>query len=95
MLADTKPIPTENLRSANSKLNGLTGEYFANMDFGGFQRFFNSIGNLGGFFGPYIVGFLDKKTGSFCSEIIYLSCSAFIAAILILLVKHFNKISEN
>lgn len=56
--------------------------------------FINSVGNLGGFFGPYIVGFLDEKTGSFYSGIIYLSCSALMGAILILMVKHSSKISE-
>ena len=56
--------------------------------------FINSVGNLGGFFGPYIVGFLDKKTGSFYSGIIYLSCSAMLAAIFILMVKHSTKTNE-
>jgi sugar phosphate permease len=50
--------------------------------------FINSVGNLGGFFGPAIVGYLDNKTGSFYSGIIYLSCSALAGAILILMVKH-------
>lgn len=53
--------------------------------------FINSVGNLGGFFGPYIVGYLDNKTGSFYAGIVYLSCSAFAAAILILMVKHSPK----
>lgn len=48
----------------------------------------NSIGNLGGFVGPYIVGYLNNKTNSFYAGIIYLSCSALIAAVLILLVRH-------
>jgi D-galactonate transporter len=46
----------------------------------------NSVGNLGGFAGPYIVGYLSKTTGSFYGGIIYLSCSAFAAALLILAV---------
>jgi len=48
----------------------------------------NSVGNLGGFAGPYIVGYLTNKTGSFYAGVIYLSCSALVGAILILLVKH-------
>ena len=48
----------------------------------------NSVGNLGGFAGSYIVGYVSNKTGSFYGGVIYLSCSALIAAILILLVKH-------
>jgi len=46
----------------------------------------NSVGNLGGFVGPYIVGYLVKATGSFYGGIVYLSCSAFIAALLVLAV---------
>ncbi|HVE58831.1 MAG TPA: MFS transporter [Pyrinomonadaceae bacterium] len=47
----------------------------------------NSVGNLGGFVGTYIVGFLTNKTGTFYSGVIYLSCSALAAAILVLMVK--------
>ena len=54
----------------------------------------NSVGNLGGFVGPYIVGYLNNKTNSFYAPIIYLSCSALAAAILILLVQHSAKTSE-
>jgi MFS transporter, ACS family, tartrate transporter len=53
----------------------------------------NSVGNLGGFAGPYIVGFINGKTGSFYGGVIYLSCSALVAAILILLVKHSTRAS--
>lgn len=53
----------------------------------------NSVGNLGGFAGPYIVGYLTNKTGNFYAGVIYLSCSALVAAILILMVKATN-ISE-
>ena len=51
----------------------------------------NSVGNLGGFAGGYIVGYLETKTGSFYTGVIYLSCSAMLGAILILLVKHSSK----
>jgi D-galactonate transporter len=44
----------------------------------------NSIGNLGGFIGPYIVGYLNNKTNSFFEGILFLSASAVIAAILVL-----------
>ena len=54
----------------------------------------NSVGNLGGFVGPYIVGYLNNKTNSFYAGIIYLSCSALIAAFLILMVQHSPKIVE-
>jgi ACS family tartrate transporter-like MFS transporter len=50
----------------------------------------NSIGNLGGFVGPFIVGYLNNTTGSFYSGIIYLAVSALAGAILILLVNSSN-----
>lgn len=55
----------------------------------------NSVGNLGGFAGPYIVGYLTNKTGTFYSGVIYLSASALVAAILILLVKQTPKLSND
>ena len=44
----------------------------------------NSIGNLGGFAGPYIVGYLNNTSGTFLGGLLYLSFSAFMAAGLIL-----------
>ena len=38
-LEDTKPIPSENLLAADGKTNGLTGEYFANMNLEGKPAF--------------------------------------------------------
>jgi nitrate/nitrite transporter NarK len=43
----------------------------------------NSIGNLGGFAGPYVVGYVNSKTNSFFGGMLYLSLSAVVAAILI------------
>ena len=40
----------------------------------------NSIGNLGGFVGPYVVGYLSKRTNSFIAGVLYLSLSALLAA---------------
>src|SRR5262245_19748739 len=44
----------------------------------------NSIGNLGGFAGPYIVGYLSETTHSFLGGVLYLSVSALVAAALVL-----------
>jgi D-galactonate transporter len=48
----------------------------------------NSIGNLGGFAGPYVVGYLSKRTNSFISGVLYLSFSAFLAAGFVLMIWH-------
>jgi nitrate/nitrite transporter NarK len=47
----------------------------------------NSIGNLGGFAGPYIVGYLNEKMHSFIGGMLYLSLSAIVGAILILVLR--------
>lgn len=44
----------------------------------------NSVGNLGGFAGPFIVGYLSNVTNSFFGGVLYLSVSALVAAGLIL-----------
>ena len=53
----------------------------------------NSTGNLGGFAGPYIVGYLNKATGSFFAGMLYLSLSALVAAALILSLRVTRKTS--
>ncbi|HKA21761.1 MAG TPA: MFS transporter [Blastocatellia bacterium] len=44
----------------------------------------NSIGNLGGFAGPYIVGYISQATSSFLGGVLYLALSALVAAGLII-----------
>jgi MFS transporter, ACS family, tartrate transporter len=51
----------------------------------------NSFGNLGGFVGPFIVGYLSKKTGSYLGGILYLASSALIASFLILSLRATRK----
>src|SRR5258706_8772907 len=51
----------------------------------------NSIGNLGGWAGPWLVGYLSKATGSFISGAICLSLSALIAAALVLSIRATKK----
>jgi D-galactonate transporter len=47
----------------------------------------NSIGNLGGWAGPWLIGYLSKVTGSFVSGALCLALSAMIAAALVLSVR--------
>lgn len=44
----------------------------------------NSFGNLGGFVGPYVVGYLSATTKSFVAGVVYLSASALVAAVIVL-----------
>jgi MFS transporter, ACS family, tartrate transporter len=47
----------------------------------------NSIGNLGGFVGPYVVGYVSKTTNSFAGGVLYLSFSALLAAWFVLSIR--------
>jgi len=44
----------------------------------------NSLGNLGGFAGPFIVGYISQVTNSFLGGVVYLALSALVAAGLII-----------
>ncbi len=47
----------------------------------------NSMGNLGGFVGPYITGWIRQTTGSFAGAMVYLALSLAAAGFLILTLK--------
>jgi sugar phosphate permease len=48
----------------------------------------NSCGNLGGFVGPYIVGYVSQKTGTEMAGMWFLAGSAFIAPVLVLSLRY-------
>ena len=45
------------------------------------------MGNIGGFVGPYLIGFVRERTGSFESGLLVLAASLAVAAALALLVR--------
>ncbi len=47
----------------------------------------NSVGNLGGFAGPYAVGYISKRAHNFTAGVLCLSASALMAAVLVLLLR--------
>jgi ACS family tartrate transporter-like MFS transporter len=47
----------------------------------------NSIGNLGGFVGPYAVGLIRDMTGSFSGGIMFLVLSLLSAAVLLMAIR--------
>ncbi|PWT80475.1 MAG: MFS transporter [Acidobacteria bacterium] len=53
----------------------------------------NLIGNLGGFAGPYVVGYLSNLTNSFVGGIAYLSLSALVGAFLVLSLKKHDTVA--
>ena len=53
----------------------------------------NCIGNTGGFVGPYIVGFLSKKSGNYLSGVLFLVGSAILSGVLVLMVRKRKNLS--
>ena len=54
---------------------------------GSVMGFVNAIGNLGAYFAPLIVGYLNKRTGSFLAGFTYLGAITLVAAGLAALLK--------
>lgn len=55
----------------------------------------NSIGNLGGFTGPFLVGWLREKTGGFQVPLLVMAASLFIAALLAIIALKGNPRTES
>jgi nitrate/nitrite transporter NarK len=55
----------------------------------------NSVGNLGGFVGPMVMGYLASRTHSFSAALLYLVASLFASGILMLAVGRQAGGSEN
>ena len=51
----------------------------------------NSFGNIGGFVGPYAMGAINKRTGSFHGGLLLASISLFVSATLILMLRKSTK----
>ncbi len=47
----------------------------------------NSVGNLGGFFGPYTIGWLSDKMGSYAGGLWAVATALFLSGIVVLLVR--------
>jgi MFS family permease len=48
----------------------------------------NAVGNLGGFFGPFVLGFLRSTTGSFLQSAMFLALSCVFGAFLLLMLRY-------
>ena len=58
--------------------------------------FINSVGNLGGFLGPFVVGYIKDHTQSVTYGLVFLGCSVFTGAALALVVpkRQLEKVAE-
>jgi MFS transporter, ACS family, tartrate transporter len=54
----------------------------------------NSVGNLGGFVGPYAVGYIKGATGSFYAGLLFLAALILLAGLAALFVRHERSLEE-
>jgi ACS family tartrate transporter-like MFS transporter len=54
----------------------------------------NSIGNLSGFFAPYVIGYLHDTTGGFAAGLFVIAACALIAVVITLLLPHERRLEE-
>jgi len=61
-------------------------EFLTGIAAAGAVAMINSVGNLSGFIGPYLIGVIRDRTGSFTTSLFALAGSSIVAAVLILLL---------
>ena len=54
----------------------------------------NSIGNLSGFAGPYLMGYIKDRTGSFDNGLLCLAAFGFIAMVIVLVLNHDSALEQ-
>jgi MFS family permease len=54
---------------------------------GGAMGFINALGNLGGYFGPFLGGYLQDRTGSFTATAVLFAGALLIAGLLVLTIR--------
>jgi ACS family tartrate transporter-like MFS transporter len=54
----------------------------------------NSVGNLAGFFGPYVMGALKDATGSYSAGLWVISACALVGVAVVLALRHDRKLEE-
>jgi nitrate/nitrite transporter NarK len=62
----------------------LPNEFLAGFSAAAGIALINSIGNVGGFVGPFAMGAISKKTGSFHGGLVFAGISLFMSAMLVL-----------
>jgi len=73
--------------SSLSPFWAMPGEFLTGFSAASGIAFINSVGNLGGFFGPSMVGFIAQKTGTLYGGLAFAGFSMLGAALLVLLLR--------
>ena len=75
------------IESAWSPIWSLPNEFLTGFSAATGIALINSIGSIGGFVGPYALGEINKRTGSFRGGLVFAGVSLFISAMLILALR--------
>jgi len=75
------------IESAWSPIWSLPNEFLAGFSAAAGIALINSMGSIGGFVGPYALGEINKRTGSFRGGLVFAGVSLFISAMLILALR--------
>ena len=70
-----------------SEINNALETSQAQLAVGRMANIANSMGNLGGFAGPYLTGWVRQTTGSYAGAMLYLATSLAAAGILVLTLR--------
>lgn len=54
----------------------------------------NSVGNLGGFVGPYVMGLVRDASGSFALGLLAIACGTLISGVVLLLIGHDQRLEQ-
>ena len=54
----------------------------------------NSLGNLGGFFGPYAMGLISHATGNFSLGMLTLACGTLVSSIVVFALGHDRRLEH-
>ncbi|MBA0083818.1 MAG: MFS transporter, partial [Acidobacteria bacterium Pan2503] len=72
--------------SSLSPFWAMPGEFLSGFSAASGIAFINSVGNLGGFFGPSMVGFITQKTGTLYGGLAFAGVSMLVGATLVVLL---------
>jgi len=72
--------------SSLSPFWAMPSEFLTGLSAASGIAFINSVGNLGGFFGPSMVGFITQRTGTLYGGLAFAGSSMLVAAALVLLL---------
>ena len=75
------------LKSAMGPFWALSSTFLGGTAAAGGIALINSVGNLGGFFGPYMVGYVTDKTGDIRISLWILGGALFVMGMLILTIR--------